>query len=175
MIPELATERLILRGWRLDDFPAYAEFYGDKDLRKFVGGRAPLAQAWEAFCGDLGHWVLRNYGVFAIEVRARGQVAGFAGLWHPIDLAEPELCWSLFRGHQGKGYATEAARRAQVWANKVLGLPALMSYVHPKNTASCKVAERLGAVCEGKTELRGMPRLFYRHCMPGADTETIEV
>jgi len=175
MIPELATERLILRGWKMEDFPAYAAFFADADLRKYVGGALPAAEAWEGFCGDLGQWMLRGIGVFAIEVRAIGQTVGFAGLWHPADLEEPELCWSLYRDHLGKGYATEAAMRVQIWAHQVLGMPALMSFVTPENTASCKVAERLGATCEGRTEFRGMPRLFYRHCLPDANTETIEI
>ena len=41
--------------------------------------------------------------------------------------------------------------------------PPLFSFVHPDNTPSRKLAERLGAVLEGDTEFRGQPRLIYRH------------
>ena len=34
MIPELAEERLILRGWKRADFPAFADFYGNADLTR---------------------------------------------------------------------------------------------------------------------------------------------
>ena len=175
MIPELATERLILRPWNRDDFTAFAAFHGDRELTRYIGGPSSTVEAWRGFCAMVGEWDLNGIGMFAVEVRATGQLAGYAGLWFPIDLKEPELCWGLFEGFSGKGYATEAARRVQVWAQQVLGLPALMSFIHPDNFASQKVAERLGAVCEGETELRGSPRLFMRHKLPLAVAETVEV
>ncbi|MGI9481179.1 MAG: GNAT family N-acetyltransferase [Hyphomicrobiales bacterium] len=175
MIPELATERLILRGWMREDFPAYAAFYGNADFTRYIGGPCTPAQAWHGFCAMIGEWQLHGFGTLAIEVRASGETAGYAGLWFPPDIDEPELCWGLFEGYHGKGYATEAVRRVQVWAQQVLGMPALMSFVHPENFASRKVAERLGAYCESETELRGSPRLFMRHVLPLAEVETVEV
>ena len=92
-----------------------------------------------------------------------GTVVGWAGLWHPIFLDEPELAWSLFPAAQGRGYATEAATRVMRWAAADLDLPPLFSFVHPDNMPSRKLAERLGATLEGETIFRGQPRLIYRH------------
>lgn len=47
-----------------------------------------------------------------------------------------------------------------------MGLKPLMSFVHPENLPSRAVAERIGAVIEGEGELRGEPRLIYRHLKP---------
>ncbi|MGI9372482.1 MAG: GNAT family N-acetyltransferase, partial [Hyphomicrobiales bacterium] len=58
----------------------------------------------------------------------------------------------------------------QVWSEQELGLPALMSFVHPNNIASRKVAERLGATNTHDTELRGEPRHFMRHVLPSTKT-----
>ena len=176
MTPELHTERLILRGWRREDFPVYAAFLGDKTLTRFIGGPRSLGEAWDDFCALTGEWAMIGMGTFAIEVRATSECAGYAGLWCMPELEEPELCWGLFEGHHGKGYATQAARRVQVWAEQELALPALMSFVHPDNIASRKVAERLGAVHERDTELRGEPRLFMRHILPSTlTTEPIAI
>ncbi len=163
MIPELISARLRLRTWRKEDFAPYTAFYGDKDMARYVGGTRNEIDSWNAFCAMIGEWDLRGYGTFAAEELATGAIAGYAGLWHPIDLGEPELCWGLFRDFHGRGYATEAAKRVKQWANIDLGLPPLMSYTHPDNLASQKVALRLGAECQGETTLRGQPRFIFRH------------
>lgn len=163
MIPVIETERLRLRGWKERDFPAYASFRLDPHSQVFAGGAVSSALAWDDFCADLGVWVLRGYGIFAI---ARGDddiAIGYTGLWFPPELDEPELCWSLFPSKTGHGYATEAAMAARAWAYETLSLEPLMSFVHPENLASRAVAERLGAVLEGETLLRGAPRFIYRH------------
>lgn len=164
-IPTLETDRLRLRHWDERDFEAYAALRTDADLQRYVGGPVSKEKAWEDFCAAPGQWALRGFGVFLVAEKDSDAAAGFAGLWYPPDIAEPELGWSLFPGRTGKGYATEAAAEAKRWANDTLGLPALMSFVHPENLASQKVAERLGAKLVEKTMLRGSPRLFYRHSL----------
>ena len=163
MIPTVETERLRLRHWEMKDFPAYVGLRTDPELQHYADGAVTEQQAWEDFCAAPGQWALRGFGVFLVAERESDAAVGFAGLWYPPDIAEPELCWSLFPGHTGKGYATEAAAAARRWANEALGLPPLMSFIHPDNSASLKVAERLGATFVEETQLRGMPRLFFRH------------
>lgn len=161
----LHTERLTLRQWRLDDFESLAAFLADDTANQYRGSGRGLTrnEAWSHLCEVIGQWHLRGYGELAIEETESQQLMGWAGLWHPIFLDEPELAWSLFPVAQGKGYATEAATCVQRWATEELGLLPLFSFVHPDNLPSRKLAERLGAVLEGQTEFRGQPRLLYRH------------
>ncbi|MFT7574587.1 MAG: RimJ/RimL family protein N-acetyltransferase [Alphaproteobacteria bacterium] len=161
----LHTERLTLREWHLDDFETLAAFLADDTANQYRGPGHGLTrnEAWSHLCEVIGQWHLRGYGEFAIEESESRQVMGWAGLWHPIFLDEPELSWSLFPAAQGKGYATEAAVSVQRWAAEDLDLPPLFSFVHPDNLPSRKLAERLGAVLEGQQEFRGQPRLLYRH------------
>jgi len=161
--PEITTDRLCLRGWRADDYEPYAAFRADGALNRLSGGARTRVEAWNEFCAMIGQWTARGFGIFAVEERDSSATAGYAGLWYPVDIDEPELCWSLFADFHGQGYATEAAVAARDWAGEAIGLPPLMSFVHPDNAPSRRVAERLGAACEGDTELRGEPRLFYRH------------
>lgn len=106
---------------------------------------------------------MRSVGVLAIALPHTNEAIGFAGIWFPIDIPEPELCWSLYGGHTGKGYATEAAMAARQWAISSAAVTSLVSYVHPDNKASQAVAIRLGAIEAGPTTLRGEPRRLFRH------------
>jgi RimJ/RimL family protein N-acetyltransferase len=57
-VPVLETERLVLRGHTLEDFPAYAAMWADPQVTKFIGGKPfseeedgenscePLANGW---------------------------------------------------------------------------------------------------------------------------------
>lgn len=164
MAPILETERLTLRGWNLKDFRYFAAFWASPDrTRFFVSGVQSEAQCWQAFCAMAGEWQLRDFGMFAIQEKHADAPVGHAGIWFPPDIDEPELAWSLYEGNEGKGFATEAASRVIDWVKTSFDWAPLMSFVHPKNTASIAVAKRLGAVVESETTLRGDPRLVFRH------------
>ncbi|TCD15944.1 GNAT family N-acetyltransferase [Oricola cellulosilytica] len=169
MIAALRSERLILRAWRPEDFPAYAAFVADEARTRFIGGPKDEWQAWTAFASLSGEWVLNGYGIFAIEIIETGELAGYAGLWQPHYLDEPELAWGLFAGFEGRGIATEAVLTVREWAADTLGLPPLMSFVHPRNTRSHKLLDRLGATPMTPTTLRDEPRLRFRHISPATE------
>lgn len=164
--PAIETERLRLRGWRLDDVEPFTRFYADASASRFVGGPASTGPAWQLMATEVGHWVLRGYGMWAVEEKSTASFAGFCGLWHPGDWPELEIGWILLPEHHGKGYATEAARRARDYAYAELGQSTLVSYIHPDNEASKRVARRLGAIHEETIELRGHPAEVFRHPSP---------
>jgi RimJ/RimL family protein N-acetyltransferase len=164
----LQTERLTLRQWLLEDFEPLAAFLADPELSRYRTGRVDRHGAWTWLTSQIGQLRLRGYGPMAAEVRDSGVLIGFAGLYHPITFDEPELAYSLFRGHHGHGFATEMADGVRRWAASKLRLPPLMSFVHPDNTASRAVCERLGATIEGETEFLGQPRLIFRHTLPAS-------
>ena len=161
--PTIETERLRLRGWQERDFPAYAAYRADAASQTHLGDVMTRNQAWDRFCVDVGVWILRGYGIFAIADQASDEAIGYTGIWHPLFIDEPELSWSLFPGHTGHGYASEAALAARSWLYKTLDLPPLMSLIAPANHASKAVAERLGAVFEREFMLEGEARHLYRH------------
>ena len=164
--PVVESGRLRLRDWRIEDFDGYAQLRSSAEDQAYTGGPVSRNQAWTDFCAKAGEWRVRGMGVFVVADKGTDRGLGYAGLWYPPFLSEPELCWSLFPGNTGRGYATEAAQAARDWAYAALGLKPLMSFVHPDNAPSRAVAERLGAVIEGEGELYGAPRLIYRHASP---------
>jgi RimJ/RimL family protein N-acetyltransferase len=91
---------------------------------------------------------------------------GFVHLAIEWDDQEPELGWHLIPEARGNGFATEAARAARDWGQTLL--PGFVSYVHPDNAASNRVAERLGATRDPHAEAalyaeNGEPIHVWRH------------
>ena len=163
----LETERLHLRAWRESDLDPFAVFCADETTARFVGGACGRDDAWRCIAGQIGHWVLRGYGSWAIEEKSTGQWVGYSGLWNPHGWPEPEVMWGLAAGAQHKGYATEAAKHGRDFAYQQLGWTTLISCIAPENAPSQRVAARLGATRERVMELRGSTVGIYRH--PGSE------
>ena len=110
----------------------------------------------------IGHWSLRGYGLWAAEERFSGAFVGRVGFWNPEGWPGFELGWMLRRSFRGRGYATEAARVALEFAFTRLGQPHVISLIQPENTASIRVAERLGERFLESADLMGKNVLVYR-------------
>ena len=167
--PTLTTRRLILRGPEPRDAEPVIAFLTDRPYADGFGAYDEPADAWRWFVLNVGHWHMHGYGYFAVERRDTGETIGLSGIWNPCGWPEPELGYVIFRAHGGQGLATEAATAARDWAYGTLGLTTLTSNIKPENTASKRMAQRLGATYErtydnvtmGEDEL-------WRHPGPGA-------
>jgi RimJ/RimL family protein N-acetyltransferase len=159
----LETDRLILRMFRDEDFEQHALICADPDVMRFLGEGRPLErwEAWRSMAMILGHWQLRGFGPWAVEERVSGKLIGRIGFFHPDGWPGFELGWVLGREFWGKGYASEGARRALDYAFTEMDRDHVISLIHPENTGSIKVAERLGESVEAKTELFGHEVLIY--------------
>lgn len=165
-IAELETPRLRLRAWREEDFAPFAAFCADEATARSLVGPCDPAESWRRLSNQIGHWVLRGYGSWALEEKESRQWLGYSGLWNPHGWPEPEIMWGLAASAQGRGYATEAAQRARDYAYQELGWHTLISCIAPDNVASRRVALRLGATLERSIELRGSKADIYRHPAP---------
>jgi RimJ/RimL family protein N-acetyltransferase len=161
--PQLQTQRLLLRGLRDDDLDAYASMVADPEVMRYLGVGEPVdrATAWRQLAMFAGHWVLRGYGLWALERRADGAFVGRAGLWQPEGWPGLEVGWALTRDAWGHGYATEAARAACEWAWSELGAQRLISVIAPDNEPSIRVALRLGMRHVRDEEIHGRVCRIY--------------
>ncbi|WBU52108.1 GNAT family N-acetyltransferase [Paracoccus sp. SCSIO 75233] len=161
-IPVLETDRLILREPRKSDWDAVRAF-GMSDRTRYVGGPFSEWQVWSTLVSPIGHWVIRGYGLWTVEEKTTGRIAGRIGVINHIDWPEPELGWHIYDGFEGKGLAFEGAMAARNHAHGVMGLGPLISQIHPENARSRRLAERMGAVIESESTVRDTPCLIYRH------------
>ncbi|HVX38721.1 MAG TPA: GNAT family N-acetyltransferase, partial [Gemmatimonadaceae bacterium] len=164
-IPELTTERLLLRCFKPDDFEAYAEMMADPDVTRHLGLGKPLsrADAWRQMAMLIGHWALRGYGVWAVEERATGRFLGRIGCMHQEGFPAFEIAYTLGPWAWSKGYAREGAAAALRFAREVIQYPEITSIIRPANAASIRVATSLGAVPGETVEFFGAPSVLYRY------------
>jgi len=172
--PELRTERLVMRGWSEDDHEWFAAMMADPDVAGALGHDGPVdpAQAWRDMAFLAGHWELRGYGHWVLELRDTGEPVGRAGLLNPHGWPDLEVGWTVAREHWGKGYAPEAARAACAWAHDELGARHIISLILPSNTNSIRVAEKLGEKVEGSFQLREFDLRVYGSDLPLAGVGT---
>ncbi len=161
----LETERLVLREPRLEDARAFDEFWQDEEASRFVGGVKSPQEVDEMMKRSIRHWEWFGIGNFTVERREDGAVLGRVGflVWNPqtwenghrVQVGEPretELGWKLDRRAWGNGYASEAAIACRDWGLGALGLTRLISLIALENTASIRVAERIGESFERELE-----------------------
>jgi len=144
-IPELVTDRLVLRPFHESDLDAFAAMCSDERVMRFLGGK-PLSRAetWSSMARMLGHWQLRGYGMWAVEEKDTQSFIGRVGFINPEGWPGFEIGWTLVRARWGHGYATEAAKRALQYGFEQLGRDHIISLIHPENHRSVAVANRLG-------------------------------
>lgn len=146
-IPALSTERLLLRGWREEDLPAFAALNADPRVAEFLPKCLEHAES-DAFAERIAaHFRQYGFGLWAVEVPGQAPFIGFVGLAVPRFEAHFTPClevgWRLAFAHWGRGYATEAARRVLAHAFGPLGRTEIVSFTTRDNRRSRAVMERL--------------------------------
>lgn len=169
----LTTDRLTLRQPAPHDLDGYMAFF-TSDRARYAEGPLTPAQAWRAFAAEIGHWSLNGYGMFAVTYTSDPQTAlGLVGPWRPFGWPEPEIGWLIWPQAEGQGVAFEAARRVVAHVFDDLGWTSAVSYIHPENTRSIALAERLGATRDDQATPAHQGDLVFRHPTPNARAETV--
>jgi RimJ/RimL family protein N-acetyltransferase len=169
LIPCLETQRLHLRGHRLDDLGDCAAMWGDANVTRYVGGTPVSAEdVWSKLLRYVGHWSLMGFGYWVIEEKASGRFAGEIGFAHfkrhmmPSLEGMPEIGWALPTWAHGRGFATEAARAVVAWGDAHFGPRPTACMIHPDNVPSIRVAEKCGYRQTEQTTYKGDPVLLFR-------------
>lgn len=147
-VPELRTERLLLRCWRDEDLEPFAELNADPETMRYFP--TPIARAESDAIADRirRHIEAEGWGLWAVEVVGGGSFVGFVGLarlsFEAHFAPAVEVGWRLAREYWGQGYATEAGRAALAYGFEELELEEIVSVTSPLNEPSWRVMERLG-------------------------------
>jgi len=68
----IKTKRLELRQWNEKDFGNFARYYADEDNARYVGGQKDTESAWRHMALLIGHWQLKGFGYWAVDVLVYG-------------------------------------------------------------------------------------------------------
>ncbi|MEV4219793.1 GNAT family N-acetyltransferase [Nonomuraea sp. NPDC049725] len=147
-MPDVETERLIMRRWREADREPFAALNADPEVMEHFPATLSRAES-DAFADKIEQrFDEHGYGLWALEVRESGEFIGFTGLalqtFDAPFLPAVEIGWRLARKAWGHGYAVEAARRAAAHAFGEAGLTEIISMTALTNTRSQAVMRRLG-------------------------------
>jgi RimJ/RimL family protein N-acetyltransferase len=175
-VPELVTERLVIRSYRASDHPACAAMWSDPELVRHIGGRGfSPEEVWTRILRHVGHWAVLGFGYWVIEERATGRFAGEVGVADVRREIEPawgdvlEAGWALAPWAQGRGLATEAVTAMLAWVDRerakgAAGVAAgrrLVCMIEATNVASRRVAEKVGFRERGMGRYQGEALVIY--------------
>jgi [ribosomal protein S5]-alanine N-acetyltransferase len=163
-IPEIRTERLLLRAFTEADLPVWNQaLFADPEVRRYLPLDGPLSDddLEGALARSRAHWAEHGYGAWVAEEAATGTFAGHCGLRFLEDVGETELYYAFAQRCWGLGFATEAARTAVEFGFDRAGLRRIVAYAAPENAASTHVMEKLGMAFEAETEIFGMRCVRY--------------
>lgn len=149
-IPTFATERLLLRQWQESDIEPLTAILADPLVSRYLGGPEPYdeAAARAAYERRQRTWRKDGMGLWALELRETGTLAGWTGLqrihYEREIVGKVEIGWMIAREWWGHGLAAEAGQRALRWGFESLDLDRVYAFCHPDNRNSKRVMEKLG-------------------------------
>lgn len=111
-------------------------------------------------------WAERGYGMFAVLEKASDRFVARVGAMTTPETGRIEIAWSTTRDAWGQGYASEAAAASIAHTFTASALEALDCYLRPDNTASRRVAEKVGFGYEDTRFLYDRPLRYYRLARP---------
>ena len=147
-MPEIRTERLLLRRWRPEDRAPFAALNADARVMQHFPSTLSRAESDALADGIEAHFAEHGFGLWAVEAPGAAPFVGFVGLSVPRFTAHftpcVEIGWRIAAEHWGRGYAPEAARAAVAHGFRALALREIVSFTVPANASSRRVMEKLG-------------------------------
>jgi RimJ/RimL family protein N-acetyltransferase len=147
----LATERLTLNDFNLDEGERVAQMAGDRRVFEMTSGiphpYEPL-QATEWISGHAVQAKKHNY-IFAIRLKENQQLIGCVNV--AVNRRHDSGCLGYWIGpeHWGRGYGTEAVRRVIQFAFEEKFVNKVWAQHKAKNIASGRLMEKCGMKTEG--------------------------
>jgi RimJ/RimL family protein N-acetyltransferase len=145
----LDTERLTLRPFVESDFEAMHAMRSSPEVVRYLY-EEPFSpeQTWDRLRRMMAGSAWANEGDWlsvAVVERASGTTVGdLAFHWVSERDRTAEIGFVFDPRHQGKGFATEAARAVVDWAFTTGGMRRVIGRLEARNAASARVVEKLG-------------------------------
>lgn len=140
------TDRLRVRRWRRSDADSIQAIYSDPDVVRWIDDGNPISleetESWLAITAS--NYEQRGYGMFTLDRRDTGEIAGFMGIVHPKGQPDAEIKYAFRRALWGQGLASELVAATVAYAAEALSLRDVIATVAPENRASQRVLLKSG-------------------------------
>lgn len=151
----IETDRLILRLWKQEDVPLFAEMNKDERVMRYFPSTLTDDQIVSFYHRIQSEFERNGWGLYAVELKSNGMFIGYVGL-HEIGFDADftpgiEIGWRLAAEYHNRGFATEAATEVLKQA-KNKGLAELYSFTAKLNLSSEKVMQKIGMTKVGEFE-----------------------
>ena len=144
----METERLVLREWQEQDAAPFSAMNADGRVMHHFPSLLTPAESEALIERNAAHFAPHGFGLWAVELKATREFAGFIGLSVPRFEAHftpcVEIGWRLAAQFWNQGLATEGAREVLRFAFEGLGLEEIVSFTAAGNGASRRVMEKIG-------------------------------
>ncbi|MFO7963084.1 MAG: GNAT family N-acetyltransferase [Desulfobacterales bacterium] len=141
------TQRLKVAEVTIDDIDLLYQLTGNKDVMRYFPKILSYDETKQMIRKILDHYKKYGYCFWKVLLKPKDEFIGIAGLLHQkIDgKVETEIAFRISPEHWNNDYATEAAKACKDYGETVLRKKKFISLIHPKNNASKRVAQKLGA------------------------------
>ncbi|MCO5191114.1 MAG: GNAT family N-acetyltransferase [Anaerolineae bacterium] len=148
----LETNRLQLRHPIQDDLEALFALYRNPDISRYIPDAPQTVEETQEELDWFrnGHPRHPELGLWATVLKENGRFIGRCGLlpWTIDGQLEVEIAYLIDQAYWGLGLATEAAQAIRDYGFYQLNLSRLVSLIDAENTASIRVAEKIGMTFE---------------------------
>lgn len=147
-MPEVRTERLVLRAWRDSDLAPNAQMNANPNVMEYFPKILTPEESLELVQKLQKLYFEHGTCFWVVEIPGVTPFAGILGSLTPgPDVSyssATEIGWRLDQPYWGRGYATEGARAAMEDAFTRLGAPEVVAVTATTNLKSMKVMEKIG-------------------------------
>lgn len=145
---ELRTERLLLREFTSDDWPAVLDYQSDPLYLRYSTLTERTAEAVQAVIQlfmEAQEQKPRTKYQLAIILPETGQLIGIGSMrLAQAEATTGEIGYEFASVYWGKGYATEVAKALLKFGFTALGLHRIEASCNAENTGSVRVMEKIG-------------------------------
>ncbi|NHN30617.1 GNAT family N-acetyltransferase [Paenibacillus agricola] len=142
----LQTARLFLRPYTHEDIHALYPIFSDAVTMQYYPAAFSLQQTQTWIQRNIERYNKDGFGLWAVCLQETKQCIGDCGLIKQQiqGKTEIEVGYHISKAFWSNGYATEAALACRDFGFEQMGVSKLVSIIDPRNTASIRVAEKIG-------------------------------
>ena len=157
------TQRLKIVDITINDVDLLYQLTGDQEVMKYFPKILSYDDTERMNRKILDHYKKYGYCYWKLLLKPNEEFIGITGLLHQeIDgKVETEIAFRIKPEHWNNGYATEAACACKYYGETALGKKGLISLIHPKNKASKRAAQKLGAQKTKSVQFMGHEHEVY--------------